>query len=277
MSNELAPPTKVGKMPPKGPYNLREGYEWTGICLCGYVTTGWPTKKQATKRIAQHTAEHLYGELMPDKSEVEQLTPKLFPPVEEPLPSSKEPPLWGLMTAIVAGDIHFRASTVTGAVGNSTAYGGVDTGLGKYATNNDLADATLNAMFSDATGAENAASTVHYQALFVYNANASNIWVSPAAWLSAEVAGGATISIGADTTAAAVIASNPNGLTIANRTTAPAGVTFTAPTTFGTGVAMSNIGIGFCKGLWVRRTLANTVALNADGMTISVQGDTGAL
>jgi hypothetical protein len=276
MVDTLVPPTKVGKMPDGGPYSLREGYTWTGICLCGFVTTGWPLRKLAQTRIDHHSNEHATGELMPPKEEVEQLSPRHFPPVDEVLPS--RPTLWdGLMTAIVAGDIHFRASTTAGAAGNSTAYGGVDTGLGKYATSNDLADATLNAMFSDVTGAENAASAIHYQCLFVYNANASNAYQSPFAWLSAEVAGGASIAIGADTTAASAVGAAPaQGLTIANRTTAPAGVAFSSPTTFATGVALSTIPIGNVKGLWVRRTAANTAALNADGVTISVQGDTAA-
>jgi hypothetical protein len=265
-------------MPPGGPYNLRDGFGWTGICYCGYVTTGWPTKKQAKLRIDQHSQEHADGTLMPPKEEVEQLTPKHFPVnFGDLLPSMNEPPLWGQMAAITAADIHFRGSTTAGAAGNSTAYGGVDTGLGKYATSNDLADATLNAMFSDATGAENAASTIHYQCQFIYNANGANALQSPFAWLSAEVAGGATIAIGADTTATSAVGAAPaQGLTIANRTTAPAGVTFSAPTTFGTGVALSSIPAGNVKGLWYRRTLANTAALNADGVTVSVQGDTAA-
>ena len=97
-------------------------------------------------------------------------------------------------------------------------------------------------------------------------------------WLSAEVAGGAVIAIGADTTAASAVGSaSAQAVTIANRTTAPAGASFTAPTTFGAGVVLGNIGTGQVKGLWVRRTLANTSALNADGVTLSVQGDTGAL
>jgi hypothetical protein len=276
-----APPTKVGHMPSGGPYKLREGFTWTGICLCGYVTTGWPTKKQAKLRIDQHSQEHVIeGYLMPDKEEVEQLTPKHFPVrTGELLPSYNEPPLWGeMMAAIVAADINFRGSTTAGAAGNSTAYGGVDTGLGKYVTNNNLADATINAMFSDATGAENAASTIHYQCMFIYNANGANAYQSVAAWLSAEVAGGASIALAADSTAASAVGSaGAQALQIANRTTAPAGpLTFTSPTTFASGVALGTIPSGQVKGLWVRRTLANTAALNADGMTISVQGDTAA-
>lgn len=269
--------TKVGHMPDGGPFNLREGYTWTGICMCGFVTTGWPTKKQASLRIGQHKDEHEFGDLMPHISEVEQLTPDKFPPTDEVQASLGVPPLWGQMAAIVAADIHFRGSTTSGSAGNSTAYGGADTGLGKYATNNDLADATLNAMFTDITGAQNAASQVDYQCLFVYNANASNAWQSVASWLSAEVAGGASIALGADTTAASAVGSaSAQGLTIANKTTAPAGVTFSSPTTFGTGVALGTIGIGQVKGLWVRRTAANTTAVNNDGMTIACQGDTGA-
>ena len=29
-----------------------------GVCSCGFVTSGWPTKKAATERIKQHRGEH---------------------------------------------------------------------------------------------------------------------------------------------------------------------------------------------------------------------------
>jgi hypothetical protein len=63
---------------------------------------------------------------------------------------------------------------------------------------------------------------------------------------------------------------------VANESTAPASQTFTAPTTKGTGLAIGNIPAGSVAAIWVRRTAANTVAVNNDGVTIRCEGDTAA-
>lgn len=179
--------------------------------------------------------------------------------------------------AITATDIHFRASTTAGAAGNSTAPGAAGTSLGKYITNADITDATLNNLFDDVTGDQNAASQVDYQCLFVYNAHATLAWQTPVAWLSAEVAGGTSISIGADTTGALAVGSaSVQAVTIASKTTAPAGASFTAPTTKGAGIALGTINATYVKAIWVRRTAANTAAVDNDGATIRVEGDTAA-
>lgn len=181
------------------------------------------------------------------------------------------------MTAITAAEIRFRGSTTSGAAGNATAFGGPDTSLGKYITNADLPDATLNSLFIDATGAENAASTAAYQCMFVYNSNANNPYLNATIWVSGDPAGGAAVAIGADTTGASALGSaSAQALQIANKNTAPAGVTFSTPTSFATGINLGNIPAGQVKAFWIRRALANTVALNNDGITISIQGDTAA-
>lgn len=180
--------------------------------------------------------------------------------------------------AITATDIHFRGSVVTGAAGNSVAPPAAGSNLGKYIPNADLTDAALNNLFPDTTGDENAGNQVDYQCMFVYNANASAVtWVGVFAWLSAEVAGGTSIALGVDTTAASVLASaSAQAVTIANKNTAPAGASFTAPTTKAGGVAMGDIAAGSVRALWVRRTAANTTAVNNDGATIRCEGDTAA-
>jgi hypothetical protein len=95
---------------------------------------------------------------------------------------------------------------------------------------------------------------------------------------AAETAGGASIALGADTTAASAKGgASAQLVTIASSTTAPAGVSFTSPTTLGTGVSLGNIPVANVKGLWVRRSAANTAALSNDGVTIAVGGDTGSL
>ena len=107
---------------------------------------------------------------------------------------------------------------------------------------------------------------------------AANALQNAVVYLSAETAGGASIAIGVDTTAASPIGqAGAQALQIANETTAPAGVTFSSPTTAGTGLALGTIGVGQCKAFWIRRSAANTAALSSDGVTIAISGDTGSL
>ena len=182
------------------------------------------------------------------------------------------------MAAIVAGDILTKRSTTAGAAGNSTAQADPNACLGKYIATTQWTGGSANDLFDDISGAENAASTVDYRGLFVHNSNGANALQNAVAYISAETAGGASIAIGADPTAASVIGSaSAQAVQIANETTAPAGVTFSSPTTLATGIVLGNIPTGQCKGWWARRTAANTAALSADGVTLTFGGDTGSL
>lgn len=181
------------------------------------------------------------------------------------------------MSAIVPSDILFKYSTTAGSAGNSGT-GSAAGSLGKYISTTGVPDATVNAVFDDVSGAENAASTVDYRCVFVHNSNASNPLENAVVYLSAEVAGGTNIAVGADTTAASAIGSaSAQALQIANETTAPSGVSFSSPTTAGAGVALGTIPVGQCKAFWIRRTATNSSALSGDGVTLSVTGDTGSL
>ena len=182
------------------------------------------------------------------------------------------------MSAITSGEILFKRSVTTGAAGNSTAQADPNASLGKYVSTTQWTGGSANDLFDDISGAENAASTVDYRCIFVHNSNATNALQNAVAYLSAEVAGGASIAIGADTTAASALGSaTAQALTVANETTAPAGVSFSAPTTAGAGISLGSIPAGSVKAFWIRRTAANTAALSGDGVTIAVSGDTGSL
>lgn len=176
---------------------------------------------------------------------------------------------------IATTDIKFKLSVLTGAAGNSTA--GTPAGsLGKYISTTEITDNTLNNLFDDVTGAENAASDVEYRCIFIHNAHASLTYTTPYVWLSAEVAGGASIAIAIDSTATSAIGSaGAQADDVADESTAPApALSFSSPTSYGTGLAVGSIPAGYCKAIWVRRTCANTSPKTNDGVTISVSGDT---
>jgi hypothetical protein len=85
------------------------------------------------------------------------------------------------------------------------------------------------------------------------------------------------VAIGLDTTAASSAGSAvAQALTIANETTAPVGVTFSTPTTKVAGLTIGDLGPGQCRAYWIKRTANNTGAVNADGFSFSLEGDTSA-
>jgi hypothetical protein len=166
--------------------------------------------------------------------------------------------------AITASDIEFRLS---GGSGNSDP----NASLGGAISSTAVSGTALNNLFDNVSGDENAASDVEYRCFYVRNSHGSLTWESVVVWISAETAGGAAIAIGLGTSAV-----NGTEQTVANEGTAPTSVTFSAPTTKGAGLSIGNIPAGQHKAVWVRRTAANTAALDNDGATIRAEGDTAA-
>lgn len=179
---------------------------------------------------------------------------------------------------IISSDIKIKLSIKTGSAGNSAAQPSVNASLGKYISTTEITDNTLNNLFDDISGDENAASTVDYRCIFVHNSHASLTYLSPKVWLSAEVANGASVAIAIDDiTASAIGASGAQAAEIATETSAPSGVgSFSSPTTKGSGLSLGDIPAGQTRAVWVKRTAANNAALDNDGATISVEGDTAA-
>lgn len=177
--------------------------------------------------------------------------------------------------AIAAADILYKFS-VAAAAGNTTV-GTAAGSLGDQISTTQLTDATLGNLFDNVTGDENAASDVEYRCFFVHNAHGSLTWENVVVWLSSETAGGASAAISVDTTGVSAVGSGATqAKTVADESTAPATQTFTAPTTKGTGLAIGNIPAGSVAAIWVRRTAANTAALDLDGVVIRCEGDTAA-
>jgi hypothetical protein len=177
---------------------------------------------------------------------------------------------------IIATDLLWKLSTKSGSAGNSLTSTAAAS-LGKYISTTAWAGGVKNDLFDDVSGAENAASTVDYRCVFIHNAHASITWQSGVVWLTSEVPGGVTYAIGIDPAAASAIGSaGAQAAEIANETTAPAGVSFSAPTTSGTGLSIGNLAPGQCRAIWIRRTAANTSAVNNDGVTLQITGETGA-
>ena len=179
--------------------------------------------------------------------------------------------------AIVASDIVYRFTTASGSAGDSTA-GAASTSLGKYASTTAWTGGTLNDLFDNVSGAENAASTVDYRCLAVLNNHATLTAFSINIYLSAEVAGGTSIALAVDNTAASAKGSaSAQGSSIATETTTPSGVgSFSSPTTDGAGITIGDLTPGQVRLIWIRRTAANTSAVTGDGFTLGLSLDTPA-
>jgi hypothetical protein len=178
--------------------------------------------------------------------------------------------------AITATDILFKLSKNTGP-GNSSAQANPNDSIGGFMSSTQITDATLHNLYDVITGDENALSTIDYRCFFIHNNHATLTWESVKVWLFSETAGGATAAIAIDGTGVvSATSASAQAERITNETTAPSGESFTAPTTKGTGLAVGNIGAGQCIAIWVRRTAANTAAVDTDGVIIRAEGDTAA-
>src|ERR1039458_9683937 len=101
------------------------------------------------------------------------------------------------MTAIVASDVVYYLSAPSASTGYATT-GVAGSSWGGWFSTTALSGTPLDNLFSDITGAENAASQVDYACVFVLNNTASgNSMLNAVAWLptASYVAGGANVTV----------------------------------------------------------------------------------
>lgn len=178
------------------------------------------------------------------------------------------------MTAIVPSDIVFLLSVTTGSAGYTAASAPAGS-IGKYASVTPVSATALDNVFSDITGAENAADQVDYRCLFILNNTATvNPMTGTVVWLplSGGVSGGATLALATDN-----FGVTPKGQTgaqaaiTANSLTAPTGVSsYVSPSlTNAGGLAVGSVAPGYCFAIWLRRTATSSAAL-LDGFSVEV-------
>lgn len=123
--------------------------------------------------------------------------------------------------------------------------------------------------FDDTTDPEAVAGDVEYRCLYAHNAHATKTLSGAVAWLSANTPSGSTvIEIGVGTSAV-----NGTEQTIANESTAPAGVSFALASSVEGGVQLGAIPAGQHRAIWLRRTLtAGAPALDPDTFIVRIDG-----
>jgi hypothetical protein len=182
--------------------------------------------------------------------------------------------------AISTAELLVKLSTGTSSGSGNTTGSTPAASLGGQMSTTQLVDASLNNLFDDLTGAENAAAgaEVEYRTIFFHNSNGSLTLQNPKVYLvGGDPAGGATMAIALDNVGVVAAGSaSPQSAVAANESTAPTPVgAFSAPSTYAGGLTPSaNIGPGQCFAVVVRRTAANSAAVNPDTLTIRLEGDT---
>lgn len=145
--------------------------------------------------------------------------------------------------AIIAGDFSKRLSGGSANADGNASLGGVKSSV--------AAPTTLDALFDAVSAGEAVAGDVEYRCIYLHNSNATDPMTNAVVHVSANTPlAGSTIDIGVGTAAI-----NATEQTIGNESTAPSGVTFSAPSTLGTALALGTIPAGQHKALWIRRTI----------------------
>lgn len=167
---------------------------------------------------------------------------------------------------IIASDIKFYLS---GGAANSD----VDASLGGAISSVEITTATLHNLFDVVSSAETTAGDIEYRCIYAKNTHGSLTLQASTAFVSANTPSGDTSAdIGLGT--AAISATEQ---TIADESTAPSAVSFSAPATQGAGLSIGDLTPGQFKAIWVRRTInAAASAYSNDSVTVDVGGDTAA-
>lgn len=164
--------------------------------------------------------------------------------------------------AVETGDIKYRLSGGSSNSDPDASLGGV--------MSSEAVSGEVNALFDRISGAENAAEDVEYRCIFVTNINDTDTLYEAGIYISAQVEGGATLAIGLDPAGV-----NEDADTIATESDAPDGVSFSTPTTAETALSLGDLDAGDSYAIWLRRTATDSAALDEDGATLRVIGDTG--
>lgn len=129
-----------------------------------------------------------------------------------------------------------------------------------------------NNLFDDVSGAESSAGDIEYRCIYVRNTHGTLTWQSVFCWIDSLTTSADTeFDIGLDPAGV-----NGTATTVADENTAPAGVTFTRPTTKAGGLSIGNIPAGQFQAIWIRRTVNSGAAAASDSGSIRCEGDTAA-
>lgn len=144
---------------------------------------------------------------------------------------------------VITGDFITRLS---GGVANADA--NVSLGGAKSSV---VGSAAIDGLFDAVSAPEAVAGDIEYRCIYLHNNNGTEPMTNATVHMSGNTPlASTTVEIGVGTAAI-------NGIeqTVANESTAPTAVTFSAPSTQGTALALGSIPAGQHKAIWLRRTV----------------------
>lgn len=145
--------------------------------------------------------------------------------------------------------------------------------LGGVISTTEITDATLHNLFDLVSGDESSAGDVEYRCFYLKNNHGSLEWQNVSVWVETDNSGVDTeIAIGLGTAAI-----GGTEQTVADESTAPAGVTFDTALGEANELVIGNIPAGSHKAVWVRRTVSAAASAASNlNVTIRANGDTAA-
>jgi len=160
---------------------------------------------------------------------------------------------------IISTDITYRLSGGAANADPLLSIGGIESSTAASAT-----------IFDDVTSAEASAGDVEYRLVYVHNGHATLTLLGAKVWIQTNTPSASTdASIGL-----AAAGANATETAVADENTAPAGVSFSQPSSFAGGLALGDLAPGQRYGVWMRRTVTAGAAVASDNFTLRVQGDT---
>lgn len=161
-------------------------------------------------------------------------------------------------------DIKYRLS---GGASNSDP----NASLGGAKSSTEITSGSANNLWDNVAGDEHASGNdVEYRGAYVHNGHGSLTLQGTKFWIDSLTSSGDTefdIALAGE-------GLNSTMETIANESTAPAGESFTRPTTKAGGLTMGNIPSGQHYGWWIRRTVNQNAAAANDTGSVRAEGDT---
>lgn len=165
--------------------------------------------------------------------------------------------------SIISTDFILRLSG-----GASNADGNASIGGAK---SSQAVSSSADALFDAVSAAEAATGDTEYRCVYLHNANATDTMTNAVVYISSQT-GSANTSLEVGVGAAAI---NATETAVANESTAPAGVSFSAPSTVGAALALGSIPPGQHKAIWLKWTVDPAAAATAsDPATLAFRCET---
>ena len=158
---------------------------------------------------------------------------------------------------------------LSGGAGNSDP----NASLGGIISTTEVVDNTTHNLFDQVSGTESLAGDTEYRGVYLKNTHGTLTAQNTVVYISSNTGSAdTTINIALDGGA-----TDATMETLSDESDQPTGETFTAPTSYATGLSIGSLTAGQKKGVFIQRVVsASAAAVNDDAVTIKYDCDTAA-